>query len=160
MTGRTAARVAAGISTAVMLFNVAILLGAPWDFRTQLLISQGRPVGTERGLWNVVYLVGVVVWALFALAYLARGGEGPLRAAPRGLVAAIGWFATLTAGFEIWNALTLQPVTWRVGSALVNAALFGFGLVAMLKTRAGPSQPDTSAPPVQGPNTTSSDPRH
>ena len=32
MTGRTAARIAAGLSICVVLFEIAILLGAPWDF--------------------------------------------------------------------------------------------------------------------------------
>ncbi len=41
--GRTAARVAAGLSIGIVLFEVAVLLGAPWDYLTQVRHALGLP---------------------------------------------------------------------------------------------------------------------
>jgi hypothetical protein len=144
MRGRTAARIAAGLSIVVMLFDVAVVLGAPWDFLTQSRIARGSPTSTGPWYPDAMYAAGAVEWAVIATAFLARTGDGPLRAAPRWLVAAIGWFATFNAAYASLTSLALPSVGWRVGWTIVNSLIFGSGLIAMIRTR--PQQPPPAAP--------------
>lgn len=145
MPGRTAARVAAGLSIGIMLFAVAISLGAPWDYLWQAQRAGGL---SERPWWRVPYVVGAVEWGLFAMAFLARGGEGPLRGAPRWLVTGLAWFATLSSGYGVLTSWTLPSLGWRVGLIAVQAAVLGFGLTALIRTRqAPPFTPPSASPP-------------
>lgn len=144
MTGRTAARIAAGLSICVVLFEIAILLGAPWDFLTQSRMARGLPPSTLPWYWKAMYVVGAVEWAVIAMAFLARGGDGPLRAAPRGLVAAIGWFATFNAAYSGMTSMALTSAVWRAWWTVAYALIFGSGLIAMLRTH--PLKPPPAAP--------------
>lgn len=143
--GRTAARVAAGLSIAIMLFEVAALLGVPWDYVTQVRHSLGL---APRPWPKVTSAVGAVEWALFAMAFLARVGEGPLRAAPRGLVAALAWFATLSSGYGVLTSWGWPSLGWRVGWMVVFALVGAFGLTALIRTRqVPPPNPSSASPP-------------
>lgn len=118
---------AARVSALLMVHNVALTLGAPWLPYAQMV---------PRGGLTSIHAMGALLWAVVALAFLARGGTGPLRRAPRALITAICWFAVLSSVFSI--PTTQQAATgWGVAAVGMNAALAVAGVIALRLTRPG-----------------------
>jgi len=90
-------RVAAVISVvllgAVVAFQIALVLGAPWGDYTQ----GGAATGSLPTSGRVLAALSIVILTAFALAILARVGWGPLRGAPRRLVSVLAWISVAYA---------------------------------------------------------------
>jgi hypothetical protein len=133
MSRRVVSRVTAVLAVGLMAVAVANLLGAGWDPYAWTPASRGLPEPESRSLFfSLAYAVGALMWATFALAFLGRGGEGPLRNAPRWLVAAICWYAVLSVGWSILTSFALLAMGWSLVLVVVQVLFVGFGLVTLL----------------------------
>ena len=92
-----AAVTGAALIGAVIVFQLAVALGAPLGRLTQ----GGGVDGTLPMSGRMVAVGSAVLLAVMALGLLARAGIGPLRAAPRRLVTAIAWFTAIYAGLGV-----------------------------------------------------------
>jgi hypothetical protein len=135
MRGRVVARVTAVLAVGMMAVAVANLLGLGWGSYAWTPASRGLPESESRSLcFSVAYGVGALMWAAFALAFLGRAGEGPLRNAPRWLVAVICWYAVLSAAWAILSSLGILAMGWSLMLVVVQVLFVGFGLTALLAT--------------------------
>jgi hypothetical protein len=133
MSRRVVARVTAGLAVGMMVVAVANLLGAGWDPYAWTRTGRGLPEPESRSaFFSVAYAVGALMWATFALAFLGRGGEGPLRNAPRWLVAAICWYAVLSGAWSILTSLALLEMGWSLVLVVVEGFFVGFGVATLL----------------------------
>lgn len=134
MSGRMAARVTAALAGCLMAVAVANLLGA--DGYLLAWTQAARSLGDQapRPPHDVVFVVGAILWTLIALAFLGRGGDGPLRTAPSWLVAVICWYAVVTSALSIVSGLGVLVPGWSVVLRVAEALFVGFGVTALLKT--------------------------
>jgi hypothetical protein len=156
MDRRVVARVTAVLAVGMMAVAVANLLGAGWDPYTWTPTDRGLPEPESRSMFfSVAYAVGALTWATFALAFLGRGGEGPLRNAPRWLVAAICWYAVLSVAWSILTSLALLAMGWSLVLVVVEGLFVGFGVTTLLApgrdlTTRGPQAGGSEVPWTDG----------
>ena len=131
MTGRRAARIAAAILCLVVLFQLALVLGAPWGEFTQGGANSGTLPTSGRLLAGLSSLLLLVM----AAALLARADDGPFRGLPARLITVLAWCTTIYAGISVaLNAITpssRERMLWLP----VTCVILLFAVVTMLKTR-------------------------
>jgi hypothetical protein len=133
MNSRLVARITAVLAVGMMAVAVANLLG--WEPYPWTPAGRGLPEPESRPLfYPVAYGVGALMWATFALAFLGRAREGPLRDAPRWLVAVICWFAVLSVALSILSSLGILVMGWNLVLVVVEVLFVGFGVTALLAT--------------------------
>jgi hypothetical protein len=148
MNSRLVARVTAVLAVGMMAVAVANLLG--WEPYPWTPAGQGLPEPESRPLfYTITYGVGALTWATFALAFLGRAGEGPLRNAPRWLVAVVCWYAVLSVALSILSSLGILVIGWNLVFVVAEVLFVGFGVTALLAT--GHRLP-TSNPPDRSPS--------
>ena len=138
MAARVVSRMAAGLAAAMAVFALASL--APY---AEHLTDLGRP-GPSTSL-QAMRLVGALIWAAIGLAFLARGGEGPLRAAPRLLVNVLCWYGLISAAVDLFSVQGLPPGAWQVVFVVLSVLVLGFGAATMRMT--GPPRSEGPGPP-------------
>jgi hypothetical protein len=130
VTGRTAARITAGLLAVVGAFQVALVAGAPWGAFTQ----GGGTEGVLPTSGRLFALVSIAIVGVMALVILARAGEGPMTAAPRRLVTVLAWLTMAYMGMAILaNTITPSPGE-RIVWAPMSVLIFAFGVTTMVKT--------------------------
>lgn len=134
MSGRRAARTSAVLATFLMIAGLANLLGADWSPFAWTPADRGLPDPGSPSPFAAIYAVGVLLWAVIALAFLGRGGEGPLRAAPRWLVAVICWYAIVSTALGTLTSLGGLAMGWGRLLVVVDVLLVAFGITAMVRT--------------------------
>lgn len=133
MSGRVVARVTAFLAVGMMAVAVANLLG--WETYPWTPAGRGLPEPESRSqFYTIAYGVGALMWAAFALAFLGRAGEGPLRNTPRWLVAVICWYAVLSVTLSILSSLGILVMGWSLVLMVVEVLFVGFGITALLAT--------------------------
>lgn len=131
--GVVAAASGAALIGGVVLFQLAVALGAPLGRFTQGGTVDGvLPAG---GRWLAVG--SAVLLTVMALGLLARAGLGPLRAAPRRLVTAVAWFTAIYAGLGVLLNLASPSPAERWTWAPVTALILGCAVVTLRATRRG-----------------------
>ncbi len=118
---------------AVILFQLAVALGAPLGHLTQ----GGGVDGTLPMSGRLVAVGSAALLAVMGLGLLARAGIGPLRAAPRRLVTAIAWFTAIYAGLGVLLNLASPSPAERWAWAPVTALILGCAVVTLRATRRG-----------------------
>lgn len=129
--GRVAAIAAACLLGLVALFQVLLVLGAPWGDFTQGGATSGA-LGTGGRL---VAALSAVLLLLMAGAVLGRAGMGPLRAAPPWLVSGLAWFTAAYSAIGIVLNLASRSEKERLLWTPVTAVLFVLVLFVLLRTR-------------------------
>ena len=148
MNSRLVARVTAVLAAVMMAVAVANLLG--WEPYAWTPAGRGLPEPESRSqFYTIAYGVGALMWATFALAFLGRAGEGPLRNAPRWLVAVVCWYAVLSVALSILSSLGILVMGWSFVLVVVEVLFVVFGVTALLAT--GRHLP-TSNPPDRSPS--------
>jgi hypothetical protein len=133
MTGRTAARITAGLLAVVVAFQVALVLGAPWGAFTQ----GGGNVGVLPTSGRAFAFVSILIVGLMGLTILARAGEGPMATAPRRLITVLAWLAMTYMGLAILVNLITPSPSERIVWAPMSAMIFAFAVTTMVKTARG-----------------------
>lgn len=128
---RIGATIAAVLFTLVALFQLAVVLGAPLGEYTQ----GGANKGTLPAQGRTFAGVSAALVLVMAAAMLARTERGPLRFAPRRLIAVLAWITTTYAGVGVILNLITPSAVERAVWAPVTAVMFAACLVTMLKTR-------------------------
>lgn len=107
---RVAAAVAAAALFVVVVFQVALVFGAPWGAWTQ---GGGTDGALEAG-GRVVAGVSAVLLVVMALSVLGRSGQGPFARLPRRLITVLVWFTTIYSalGVLINAASRSAPERW------------------------------------------------
>ena len=130
-TSRYAAWLAAGLLGMVALFQLALVLGAPWGALTQGGANRGQLPASARG----IAAASAVVLAVLALGLLARAGEGPLAAAPRIVVTVLAWTAILYSAVGLVLNLITSSAIERAVWAPVTAVLLALAALVTASTR-------------------------
>jgi hypothetical protein len=130
-TSRYAAWLAAGLLGVVALFQLALVLGAPWGALTQGGANHGQLPASARG----VAAGSAVVLVVLALGLLARAGQGPLTAAPRIVVTVLAWTAMFYSAVGLVLNLITPSAMERAVWAPVTAALLALTAVVVACTR-------------------------
>lgn len=138
MTSRSrVAVVAAGIGAtligAVVVFQLAVALGAPLGRFTQ----GGQVEGVLPAAGRSLAIGSAVLLVVMALGLLARAGLGPLRSAPRRLVTVIAWFTAIYAGLGVLLNLASPSAAERWTWAPVTAVILACAVVTLRATRRG-----------------------
>lgn len=127
------ARVTAVLAVVMVVVAVANLLG--WEPYPWTPVGRGLTEPESRPpFYAIGYGVGALMWATFALAFLGRVGEGPLRNAPRWLVAAVCWYAVLSVALSVLSSLGILVMGWSLVLVVVEVLFVGFGVTALLAT--------------------------
>lgn len=135
MNSRVVARVTAALAVGMMAVAVANLLGVGEESYAWTPAGRGLPEPESRSLfYSIAYGVGALMWATFALAFLGRAGEGPLRNAPRWLVAVVCWYAVLSVALSVLSSLGVLVMGWMLVLVVVEVLFVGFGVTALLTT--------------------------
>ncbi len=110
------ARLAAGLLFAVVVFQVALVLGAPFGAVTQ----GGGTSGVLGASGRAIAAVSALILTVMACGLLATTGVGPLRRARPGVVTVIVWITVIysslgvvmnAASPSLWESLIWVPVT-------------------------------------------------
>lgn len=123
----------AALIGAVIVFQLAIALGAPLGRLTQ----GGSVDGALPMSGRLVAVASAVLLVVMALGLLARAGIGPLRTAPRRLVTAIAWFTAIYAGLGVLLNLASPSPAERWTWAPVTALILVCAVVTLRATRRG-----------------------
>ena len=126
-----AARAAAIVMVGVAVFQVALVLGAPWGAYTQGGEAEGALDTSGRAL----AAVSCVILLVMAAAILARVREGPMKGAPRRLVAALAWFTTIYTGVAVVLNLATHSSSERAVFAPTAILLFVLVVTVMVGSR-------------------------
>jgi len=126
-----AARAAAIVMLGVALFQVALVLGAPWGAYTQ----GGGTEGALDSPGRILAAVSCVTLLVMAAAILALAREGPLKNAPPRLVTTLAWFTTIYATLAVILNLATQSSSERAVFGPTAILLFLFVVTAMVSTR-------------------------
>jgi lysylphosphatidylglycerol synthetase-like protein (DUF2156 family) len=127
--------VAAGLYGVVILFQLALIAGAPWGDLTQ----GGADPGALSPASRVTAGVSAVLLAAMALGLLARAGVGPLAKAPRSVVTVLARLATVYAGIGLVLNLITPSAAERALWAPVTAVILVCAVLTMGNTR-GPRE--------------------
>ena len=122
MTPRRAAIGAALLLGCVVLFQIALVLGAPWGAATQGGGTQGTLPTTGRA----VAAISAVLLLVMIGGLLGSVGIGPLTSAPRRLIGGIVWFTTIYSGLGVLMNLASPSLVEKL--IWVPVTLIGFAL--------------------------------
>ncbi len=131
MARRVAAILAAAILAGVALFQVALVLGAPWGEYTQ----GGSTAGSLPAGQRAVAAVSAVLLLVMAGALLARIGVGPMAALPRRVIAVLAWFTVVYSVVGVVLNLATPSAKERMVWAPTTALIAVLTLVAVIGTR-------------------------
>ncbi|MDP2288205.1 MAG: hypothetical protein Q8M73_06530 [Actinomycetota bacterium] len=129
--GSVPARIAAAMIGLVCVFQLAIVLGAPWGEFTQGGANEGSLPAAGRAIAGV----SLVLLAAMSLVLLARVGAGPLRSAAPRLLAVLGWVTVVYFGLGIVLNLATPSTGERMVWAPLTAVIFILALIAMIRSR-------------------------
>jgi hypothetical protein len=115
----------------IAVFQLAIVLGAPWGAYTQGGETEGA-LGTAGRAFAAASCALLLV---MATAILARVGEGPLRSAPGRLVTALAWFTTIYCAVAVVLNLASQSSSERAVFAPIAILLLALVVTAMFSSR-------------------------
>ena len=122
---------AAALLAGVALFQVALVLGAPWGEYTQ----GGSTAGSLPAGQRAVAAVSAVLLVVMAGALLARVGVGPMSALPRGVIAVLAWFTVVYSVAGVVLNLATPSAKERMLWAPATALIAVLALVAVIGTR-------------------------
>lgn len=131
MNATIAARVSAALFAVVAVFQIALILGAPWGSLTQGGAHSGSLPSTGR----TIAAVSAVLVILMALVVLAGVGEGPLAVAPSAALNIGFWITTAYAGLGVLLNLASRSVPERLVWAPFTLVLFACLIVVAVGTR-------------------------
>jgi ABC-type phosphate transport system permease subunit len=131
MIARIAAAISAVLLSAVIAFQLALVVGAPWGEYTQ----GGTTTGALPMAGRVMAAISIVVLGVFALALLARVGWGPLRRAPQRLVTVVVWVSVGYAAIAVLLNTATPSAKERLVWAPVSVILLVAQLTAVLGSR-------------------------
>ena len=126
-----AARGAAVVMVGVAAFQVALVLGAPWGAYTQ----GGQTRGALDASGRVLAAISCAILLVMAAAILARVHDGPLKGAPRKLVTALAWFATVYSAAAVVLNLATESASERAVFAPAATVLFVLVVTTMVGSR-------------------------
>jgi hypothetical protein len=126
-----AARAAAVLLVGIAVFQVALVLGAPWGAYTQ----GGETTGVLDESGRVLAAVSCVLLLLMAAAILGRVREGPLGNGPPRLVTALAWFTTIYSGLAVVLNLASQSSSERAVFGPIAVLLFALVVTTMVGSR-------------------------
>jgi hypothetical protein len=129
--GTLPARIAAVALLGVAVFQVLLVLGAPWGAWTQGGAHEGVLPADSR----VFAAMSGVLLAVMALAILARAGGGPFASLPRGLVTFLAWATTLYSAAAVLLNLASPSVAELAVFAPVSLVVFVCCVLVMWATR-------------------------
>ncbi len=122
---------AAAILAGVALFQVALVLGAPWGEYTQ----GGSTAGSLPAGQRAVAAVSAVLLFVMAGALLARIEVGPMAALPRRVIAGLAWFTVVYSVVGVVLNLATPSAKERMVWAPTTALIAVLTLVAVIGTR-------------------------
>lgn len=128
---RLAAGAAAGLLGLVVLFQWAIVLGAPWGEFTQ----GGGTVGRLPTTGRLAAAASSVLLLTMASAISARTGQGPLRSLPPRAITVLVWLTTVYSGLSVLLNLATPSVKERAVWAPISTVILMLVVAAMLLTR-------------------------
>lgn len=131
MTPRVAARATAILLAIVVVFNFALLLGAPWGDYTQ----GGKDPGVLESPGRFGALGTAIFFAVLALAMLARADEGLMRNWRRKVITVLAWFTTLYLALNFFLNVFTGPVAERTIFGPISTLTFVFAVITMVGTR-------------------------
>lgn len=131
MMSRVAAIVAALILIGVALFQVALVLGAPWGEFTQ----GGANTGSLPSGPRVVAGFSAVLLGVMAGSLLARVGIGPMVGLPRRITTVLAWFTVVYSGLGVVLNLATPSEKERLVWAPVTAVVAVLALIAVIGSR-------------------------
>jgi hypothetical protein len=110
VTARVASLIAAILLLGVVIFQIALVLGAPWGAWTQ----GGQTEGTLSAAGRVLAAISAGLLIVMALSVLARSGFGPFVRLPRRLITMMIWFTTIYSALGVvMNAVSSSaPERW------------------------------------------------
>lgn len=123
--------IAAVLYGVVILFQLALVAGAPWGDLTQAGADPGKLSPSSR----VVAAVSVVLLVAMALGLLGRAGVGPLTSAPRTVVTVLAWLATVYAVIGLVLNLITPSAAERALWAPITAVILVCAVLTMVNTR-------------------------
>jgi len=136
------ARTSAVLLLAVVAFQLAVTLGAPWGAWTQ----GGRTAGTLTTSGRAIAAASALLLVGMALTILGRAGEGPLARAPRRLVAVLSWATVGYLAIGVAANLATPSVQERALWAPVVALTLGLALTTLVRSRRDERLPATRSP--------------
>ncbi len=137
MIARVGAAAATTVIAAVIAFQLAIVLGAPWGELTQGGGTDGQLALAGR----IIAAISAGVLAIMAAGLLARVGWGPLARAPNRVIAAISWFTVAYSALAVLLNAASPSDRERILWVPVSVILLACALATVLPTRAGRAQP-------------------
>lgn len=129
--GLVPARIAAVLLMGVAVFQLLLVLGAPWGAWTQGGAHTGVLPAANRALAGVSCVLLVVM----ALALLARAGSGPLRVLPRGVVTFLAWATTVYAAVGVLLNLASPSLVERATFAPLTLVVLVCCVLVLRATR-------------------------
>jgi len=133
MNPKVAARATAILLAIVVVFNLALLLGAPWGDYTQ----GGKDPGVLESPGRFGALGTAIFFAVLALAMLARAGEGLMRNWRPKVRTVLAWFTTLYLGLNCFLNVFTGPDAERTIFGPISTLTFVFAVITMSTTRRG-----------------------
>ena len=133
MNPKVAARATAILLAIVVVFNLALLLGAPWGDYTQ----GGKDPGVLESPGRFGALGTAIFFAVLALAMLARAGEGLMRTWRPKVVTVLAWFTTLYLALNSFLNVFTGPVAERTIFGPISTLTVVFAVITMITTRRG-----------------------
>ena len=133
MNPKVAARATAILLAIVVVFNFALLLGAPWGDYTQ----GGKDPGILESPGRFGALGTAIFFAILALAMLARAGEGLMRNWRPKVITVLAWFTTLYLALNFFLNVFTGPVAERTIFGPISTLTFVFAVITMITTRRG-----------------------
>lgn len=140
---RFCARAAAAILIAIVVFQLALVAGAPWGAFTQ----GGQTAGTLPLTGRVAALVSAVILVVMALALLARADLGPWRNGRPRLMRVLAWLATAYAFLAVALNLATRSAHERAVFGPLSIVLLVLILTLMITTRGMIDLRDRTAQP-------------
>ena len=131
MNPKVAARATAILLAIVVVFNFALLLGAPWGDYTQ----GGKDPGVLETPGRFGALGTAIFFGVLALAMLARAGEGLMRDWRPKVITVLAWFATLYLALNFFLNVFTGPVAERTIFGPISTLTFVFAVITMVGTR-------------------------
>lgn len=134
MTGRIAARILAMFSAIIVLFQLALIIGAPWGQFTQGGYAEGALPTAGR----ILAAISIVIIMLFALGVLGRAGLGPWSGRPR-LATGFAWasltYSVLGFGMNLLSPSVSERAIWVPVTVVMGAC----AAVVLAQTRRRPN---------------------
>ncbi len=131
MNPKVAARATAILLAIVVVFNFALLLGAPWGDYTQ----GGKDPGVLETPGRFGALGTAIFFVFLALAMLARAGEGLMRNWRPKVITVLAWFTTLYLALNFFLNVFTGPVAERTIFGPISTLTFVFAVITMVGTR-------------------------